>query len=63
VGKALSFRERQDALERFSRGCSDALRLLSGPLPSEAERREAARGLGEEHRLPDPQGDLPLGAA
>jgi hypothetical protein len=38
--------------------CAQCLALLSGPPPTESERREAARALGIEHYLPDPQGEL-----
>lgn len=55
--------ERQRKVHDFHKGCREALALLYGPKPTEAERREAARALGEERCLPDPQDELPLGAA
>ena len=42
------------------RHCVECLALLYGPPVSESERREAARGLGMEHALPDAQDELPL---
>ena len=55
---AKSARERIAEAERFSCGCREALALLYGPLPSENERREAARALGLEDALPNPQDEL-----
>lgn len=55
--------ERQRQLETFRKGCTEALRLLSGPLPTESERREAAEALDLSGHLPDPQDELPMGAA
>lgn len=37
----------------------EALELLYGPLPTQDERLEAARALGMEHALPEPE-QLPL---
>lgn len=42
------------------RHCVECLALLYGPLPTQDERLEAARGLGVEHYLPDAQDELPL---
>jgi hypothetical protein len=53
--------ERQRRLDTFRKGCGEALRLLYGPTPTEQEQREAARSLGREGHLPDPQDELPLG--
>lgn len=50
--------ERTRRAETFAKGCTEALALLNGPMPTEGERREAAAFLRLTHMLPDAQSVL-----
>lgn len=53
--KTVSPSTRAEQIRRMGEAAANAMKTFS-----EEERREAARYLGEEHALPDPQEDLPL---